>query len=188
MFQNGRRFFKVKRSFYSLEEESDDHRIFIESAPKLLKKMMKAASVQTRIILGTGRIKSKQATELEIISKSEKRVSLNSVENTDNSDQGTLNCDLNISKINEPTSTKKRKLCINVNEINNNTEPSAKQLKSYSSETDGPLFLPDAIRRQKRMDLKPLFLKVNEECSGPTQPCKEFDFASTLSKARVCYF
>ena len=175
IFQNGKRFFKVKRSFYSLEEETEDHLVYIESAPK--QKKSKDVCVEDRII-------SHFENNVKDVSFA------NPVETaTDASDQSS--CDLSIQKVDKAqTSTiaKKRKLNINVDEINNNTEPYSKQPQSQPSEPDaGPIFLHDAIKRQKKMDFKPLFLSVDGESSKSSQPCKEFDFANTLSKARVCF-
>ena len=106
---------------------------------------------------------------------------------TDTSDQS--GCDLSIRKVDQPhttTCTKKRKLGVNVDEKNNSTEPFPKQPRSETSEPDaGPIYLSDAIKRQKKMDFKPLFLSLNRESSKLSQSCKEFDFASTLSKAKV---
>lgn len=103
---------------------------------------------------------------------------------TDTSDQS--GCDLSIRKVDQPQTTtgaKKRKLNVNVDEKNNSTESLPKQPRSESSEPDaGPIYLSDAIKRQKKMNFKPFILSLNRESS---QSCKEFDFASTLSKARV---
>lgn len=151
-----------------MEEETEDHLVYIESAP----------------------IENK-TKEDQIVSQIENNVSIvNLVETaTDASDQS--NCDLSIQKVDNPqtsTGTKKRRLGINIDEINNNTEPFPKYPRILSPEPDpGPIFLPDAIKREKKMDFKPHFLSLDGKPSKLSQPCKEFDFASTLSKARVCF-
>lgn len=94
-------------------------------------------------------------------------------------------CDFKLIDLDHCLSRKRK----NSGEINNGKDSSKKKLIKLQK-PEGPIFLPDGIKRQKQfklgLEVKPTFLKVDaKEKVSVSQPCKEFDFAGTLSKAKV---